>query len=224
MAATVREIMNAELFSVRPDDSERAALDGLVSLGITAAPVLDEDGHPLGVVSIRDFLGDRTGSTAADRMSAPAAVVRQDARISDAARLMGESGYRHLVVVDEAHRAIGMVSALDVVRALVGVPTRHPDPFPHLDPKTGLAFTDDIVFAESSLLLAPDAQGVLVLVHDPPGAPQRIVWVESVANLRTRLADLLALPQQNPELSGLLEHRRCLRFRAAVTPARKCYG
>ena len=217
MAAIVGEIMNAELFIVRPHDPERSALDGLVSMGITAAPVLDEDGHPLGVVSIRDFVGDRIGPTAGDHMTSPAAIVRKDTRISDAARLMGESGYRHLVVVDDSGRAIGMLSALDVVRALVGVPTRHPDAFPHLDPRTGLSFTSDIAFDERHLREAPDAPGVLVLVHDPPGAPQRVVWVQSVPNLRTRLADLLSLPQHDSELSTWLTHRAHLRFRVALT-------
>jgi CBS domain-containing protein len=149
-------------------------------------------------------------------MTSPAAVVRLDARLTDAARLMGESGYRHLVVVNEDHAAVGMVSALDVLRALTGVPTSHPAAFPHLDPKTGLAFTDDFVFDESQLDRAPDGPGVLALVHDPPGAPGGVVWVESVANLRTRLADMLSLPQRNEELSRWLTHRRHLRFRTAV--------
>jgi hypothetical protein len=46
-----------------------------------------------------------------------------------------------------------------------------------------------------------------------------VVWVESVPNLRTRVADLLSLPQRDQELTTWLTHRGHLRFRVALTGA-----
>jgi CBS domain-containing protein len=215
MSATVGEIMNTELFSVGPQDTVQTTLAGILGLEITAAPVLDAERHPLGVVSLRDLLG-REGLTASERMTAPAVVVREQARIVDAARLIGETGFRHLVVVDERGLAIGMVSAIDIVRALVGLPARHPAPFPHFDTKTGLIWTDDTPFDAAHLEAAPDGAGLLALVHDAPDRPRRVVWVESAANVSRRLRDMMSLPQESPELARWLADRSHLRFRAAA--------
>lgn len=221
MAATVREIMNRELFSVRPGDSVADALNGILGLGVTTAPVIDAGGYPLGVISLRDLVGPKTGLTAADRMSVPAVVTRESSSINDAARLVGETGHRHLVVVDNRGRAVGMLSSVDVVRGLAGLPAHHPDSFPRLDARTGLAWTEDLAFTEESIDGAPDAPGILVLVHGGASLPERVVWVGSTHNVRTRLIDLLSLPQDDADLTHWLERREHLRFRAAaVTDAR----
>jgi CBS domain-containing protein len=221
MASTVREIMNRELFSVRPSDSVADAVSGILGLGVTTAPVLDAGGCPLGVVSLRDLVGPKTGLTATDRMSVPAVVVRESSSIDDAAKLVGEAGYRHLVVVDDRGRAVGMLSSVDVVRGLVGLPAHHPDSFPRLDAKTGLAWTEDLPLTNEDIDAAPDGPGILVLVHGGASVPERVVWVGSSHNVRTRLIDLLSLPQDDAELRHWLERREHLRFRAAaVTDAR----
>jgi CBS domain-containing protein len=215
MTAIVKEIMNAELFSVRAGDTVESALDGILALQVTAAPVLDAHGRPLGVVSMRDLVATDARRTAGERMTAPAAVVLASARISDAARLLGETGYRHLVVVDEEARAVGIVSAVDLVRALVGLPVRHPATFPHLDRSTGLSWTDDEPLDADHVEAAPSGPGLLVLVHDGVGVPARVVWVESSANVRTRLLDLIGLPQEDVALAYWLVCPGELRFRAA---------
>jgi CBS domain-containing protein len=215
MAMTVADIMNRELFSVRPGDSVADAVGGILGLGITTAPVIDAERHPLGVVSLRDLIGPKTGLTVADRMTARAVVVRERSSVDDAARLVGETGHRHLVVVDERGRAVGMLSSVDVVRGLVGLPAHHPDAFPRLDAKTGLAWTADLSLTEENFDAAPDGPGILVLVHGGASLPERVVWVGSSHNVRTRLIDLLSLPQDDAELTHWLEHRENLWFRAA---------
>jgi hypothetical protein len=217
MAVTVKEIMNPELFSARPSDWVGSVLQGILAFGVTAAPVLDENGKPLGVLSLRDIVsGSRQGTIARARMSAPAAVVRELASIREAARLIGATGYRRLVVVDEVGRATGMLSAIDVIRGLMGLPATHPAAFPHLDAATGLTWTDDAPLDADSIVAAPDGPGLLVLVHDAPGVPRRIVWVEAAENVSTRLTEMASLPQQNPELRFWLGHVKDLRFRAAA--------
>ncbi len=213
MASMVKEIMNRELFSVRPADTAADALNGLLAFGIYGAPVMDSGQRPIGVVSLRDLVA-RQGPRVTDRMSSPAVVVRADARITDAARLIAETGYRRLVVIDDDSRAVGMLSAVDVIRGLVGLPVQHPAAFPHFDAETGLQWTDDAVLDTDRVEVAPDGPGLLLLIHSVPGAPDLVVWVESANNVQTRVLDLLSLPQDNPELNRLLAHRNHLRFRA----------
>jgi CBS domain-containing protein len=215
MAIRVREIMNREVFQARPADSVEQTLDGLLAMGITGAPVTDEKGRPLGVVSLRDLLTGKEGATAAERMTAPAVVVRADAPIADAASLIAHSGYRRLPVIDDEGRVIGMVSVLDVLRALLGLPAVHPSAFPHFDLQTGLSWSDDAPLAPENVDVAPEGPGCLALVYGGAGSPESVVWVESPNNVRTRLIDMLSLPQDSPELTRLLERRDHLRFRTA---------
>jgi len=131
MLQTVREVMNSELFAVSPDTSADDVRNGLLGLRVSGAPVLDAEGRPLGVVSLRDLLAG-SGASAAERMTRPAAVIEAGAGVEAAARRLVEQGYHRLIVVDEAGRAVGVVSALDVIRSLLGLASVHPAPFPHL--------------------------------------------------------------------------------------------
>lgn len=214
MALYIKEIMNPELFSVRATDTVEDALSGILAFQVSGAAVLDADGHPIGVVSIRDLLGG-PGSTVFNRMSAPAVVIRESALISNAAHLIGETGYRRLVVVNEVGKAIGMVSAIDIVRALVGLPTPHPATFPRLD-KAGVSWSSDLPFCQETLNAAPEKPGVLVLIYARRLYPERVVWAESSYNLRLRLLELLTQPQNEPELALWLKEKEHLRFRTAT--------
>jgi len=224
VSAIVREIMNPELFSVGHEEPDSSALGGILAMGITAAPVLDDGRRPLGVASLRDLVESRDGALAAERMTSPAVVVRDDARIADAARLIGETSHRHLVVVDEDGRAVGMVSAIDVVRALAGLPSQHPAAFPHLDTRTGLTWTEDMVLDSTHVEAAFDGPGLILLVRDAPGVPRRVVWGEVADSVFTRLTDMLSLPQESPELGRLLADRGRLRFRVGTALGKAALG
>jgi hypothetical protein len=219
MAKYVREIMNPELFAVLPEGAAEAALADMRSLGITGAPVVDRAGFPLGVLSIRDLTTDLSGRTAGDLMNAPALVIDAEAPIEDAARLLGESGYHRLVVVNAEGHAVGLVSVLDVIRAVMGMPARHPSAFPHYDAETGLVWSDpaDLVL-ELVEQVAAEGPGVLVLVHDPPGIPEAIVWAEAAEDVAERLREMVSAPQAG-RLGRLLAYRH-LRFKTAAVPDR----
>ena len=215
MALRVSEIMNRELFGLGPEDTVDMALRSILLLGITGAPVLDEDGKPLGLVSLRDLAADRPGDTVGERMTSPAATVAADARIAAAARDLARTGYHRLVVVDEAGTAVGMVSSVDVIRGLMGLPAPHPQSFPHLDRETGLTWTDDRPLEMGEIMAAPEGPGLLLLVHGGAGVPERIVWAEAPEDIRDRLAEMLAAPQ--PGLLGSWLEHGSLRFRAAAS-------
>lgn len=206
--------MNRELLALRPDLPAREVPAMLRSFGIGAAPVLDDAGHPIGVLSLRDPL-DLDGS-AADLMSRPALCVSASTRIEDAARQLARGDTHHLVVVDGAGAAVGMFSTIDALRALLDMPARHPAAFPHWDESTGAAWTDDWPLEEECTVNAPDAPGVLALVTAHQDERDTMVWVEGCSSLRGRALELASRPmQQEPSLVRLLVLRG-LRFRAAV--------
>jgi CBS domain-containing protein len=215
MATAIREIMNPELFAVAPDDASDDVLTAILAMGVTAAPVVDGEGHPLGMVSLRDLAGGKEGRTAAERMTSPAVVVRREAAILEAAQMLAETGLHRLVVVDRDGRAVGVVSALDIVRGLMGHPASHPAAFPHLDARTGLSWTDDRVLEMKEVEAAPNGPGLLVLVHGGRSVPETMVWAEAVENVQTRLLDMLSEPQQGQPVLSYWLQRGHLRFRAA---------
>lgn len=126
MSKTVADIMNPKLLYIRDGDRVALARRHIIDFGITAVPVLDETHRPVGVVSLRDLAGDE-GDTF--KPSGKIATLKANESIEDGAKKLAESEYHHLVVVDDNGVAVGMVSALDFLRALVGLPPRHPDAF-----------------------------------------------------------------------------------------------
>ena len=213
MARTVEEIMNRELLSVRPDLPTREALELLRSFGVGAAPVVDDARRPLGVLSLRDALD--TEATAQQRMTKPAICVPTSTTVEDAARRLGRTDMHHLIVVDGAGTAVGMLSTLDLMRALVGLPARHPQTFPHWDEATKVAWTDEAVLDEEGALAAPEAPGVLVLSTARLGDSDASLWVESCADIRKRVRELVEGHPTEPVLARVLALCN-LRYRAAV--------
>jgi CBS domain-containing protein len=213
MALRVREIMNPELFSVGPEESVETTLAGILALGITGVPVVNGQRKPVGLVSLRDLVGDRPGATAGERMTRPPVTVPAEARIREAAGCLARTGYHRLIVVDDLGRAVGMVSSLDVIRGLLGLPAPHPASFPHLDRETGLSWTDERPLELAEIGAAPEGPGVLMLLHGGAEVPERVVWAESSESVRSRLREMLAAPQPDL-LAAWLEHGSLL-FRAA---------
>ena len=126
MSNTVADIMNSKLLYIRDGDRVSLARRHIIDFGITAVPVLDETHRPVGVVSLRDLAGDE-----GERFepTGKVATIKASASIDEGAKQLAESDYHHLVVVDDKGVAVGMVSSLDFLRALVGLPPRHPSKF-----------------------------------------------------------------------------------------------
>jgi len=223
MPRTAQDIMNRELLAIRPDMPTEQARDLLLMFRVGAMPVLDDLRRPVGVISVRDLL--HPGGTTGERMSRPAICVSTSTPIEDAARQLARSDIHHLVVVDGAGMAVGMLSTLDVLRALLDLPTRHPDTFPHWDELTGVSWTDDRPLEEESVRQAPEAAGVLALTTGHLGDRDTIVWVESCLSLRQRVRNLLTdTAREEARLRHILTLQG-LRFRTAVVPdesARRC--
>ncbi len=127
MNGTVRDIMNPKLLYVREGDRMTLVRSHIVKFGVTGVPVLDEWHRPVGFVSLRDIGLD--GDPDRIRISSPVVTARDTDSIDLAAKKLAESDCHHLVVVDAKGEAVGMVSAIDFLRALTGTPARHPARF-----------------------------------------------------------------------------------------------
>jgi hypothetical protein len=115
-----------------------------------------------------------------------------------------------------------VVSAVDLVRALVGLPARRPRSFPHFDVETGLVWTDDTKLDLDHVLeSAPPAPGCFQLIYGGVMIPERIVWSEESLNVRGRLVDLLAAPAEQPAMLRVWIERGLpnMRFRATRSVA-----
>jgi CBS domain-containing protein len=128
--------MNPQMLYVADGDGGLAVRAKLLGFGVSGAPVLDASYRPVGFVSLRDIAPDGDAT-----ITRPAAVIEDSVGVEAAARALAESGRRRFVVVDGAGRAVGVVSAIDFVRALVGLPPRHPPRF-DVDCGSARAFAD----------------------------------------------------------------------------------
>jgi CBS domain-containing protein len=218
MAKHVREVMNGELFSLRPTDQADEAVSYLLALGISAAPVLDPYGKPVGYFALRDGLHNKTGPTVGERMSAPAYSIPINATVENAARLLADANLHHAAVVDERGFAVGAVSVLDVLKALEGLPVSHPPAFPHYDRETGLVWTDDTPLEIARLDAAPDGPGLLALIVGGLKRSETVAWAEACENVRTRLHELLSVPQEGKPVLARILGQQNVRFRAAFAP------
>jgi CBS domain-containing protein len=123
MPAAIRDFMNPQLVYIREGTRPEIALRRILDFGITAVPVLDDDDRPVGIVSLRDLADERKRET---RVTEPAISIGVEESIPIAAAKLAEMGVHHLVVVDGSGRAMGMLSAVDIVRALIAAPAKHP--------------------------------------------------------------------------------------------------
>ena len=217
MARYVNEIMNREVLSLPPETAASDAVGTIRAFGVTGVPVLDEHQRPVGMLTMRDLVGDLGTDTVSDRMTRTVVTVEAAAPIESAARILCERSLHRLPAVDREGRVVGMVSSLDVLRGMVGLPTSHPAQFPHFDERTGLIWSDDIEFeVERVLKAAADGPGLFVLVRGGPGRVEQPVWAESAGNVRSRLVELATSPQPSP-IAQLLS-RGHLRFKTAAEP------
>jgi CBS domain-containing protein len=215
MTGTVEHIMNHEVYTVRPSEPAGEVLGMILTLGITAAPVVDDDGVALGLVSLRNLARAKRDEPVSKHMTSPLATVPRDASVEEAGREMGQLAYHHLVVVDEAGKVVGFVSSLDVIRGLVGLPASHPPAFPHQEPESGLSWTRTLALTADNIdRVAPAGPGMLVLTA--AGAPDEVVWAEASSEVATRLRALLAGEHHLPDSVATRLAAGRLEFRSAA--------
>lgn len=137
---TVQAVMSRDLITVGPGTPFKDIATLLAANAISAVPVVDRAGAPIGVVSEADLVAkaryqDRPNApsrfaaprrrrdwakaqalTAAELMTPNPVVIGADAPLPQAARELAEAGVRRLLVVDDTGRLVGIVARRDVLR------------------------------------------------------------------------------------------------------------
>ncbi|MEV7681908.1 CBS domain-containing protein [Streptomyces sp. NPDC088341] len=139
---SISELMTHNVVSVRPGTPFKEIARSLADHDISAVPVVDTAGRPVGLVSEADLLrkaagrsdlSGRTplpdleawerarveGSTAEEIMSAPVVCAHPDWTVVEAARLMAVQNVKRLPVVDETDTLRGIVSRADLLRVFL---------------------------------------------------------------------------------------------------------
>ena len=130
------EIMTRDVVVVHPDTTVRTAAERLTERGITSAPVVDDDGRVIGIVSEGDLIRGRMPHDVrshlrpddhphadpphlvGDVMSDTVVCMAETADTADLAGLMINSHVRAVPIVD-GRRLVGIVSRRDLLRTLV---------------------------------------------------------------------------------------------------------
>ncbi|TVP88811.1 MAG: CBS domain-containing protein [Pseudomonadaceae bacterium] len=121
----VRDYMTLDLVTFKADMDLFRAIDTLLVNRISGAPVVDDEGHLLGLLSESDCLRgilsgsyhEEAGGTVASVMTVVVETIDADADIIKAAEHFIHKGRRRLPVMDEG-LLVGQISRRDVLRAV----------------------------------------------------------------------------------------------------------
>lgn len=128
---TVADVMSVRVHVASPFTPFKLLVRLIEENRISAVPIVDHAGVPVGVVSESDLLLKETRGghreekakaeavVARDLMTSPAVTVGGDALIADAARLMQQRNIKRLVVVDGRGRIMGIVTRSDLLRVFL---------------------------------------------------------------------------------------------------------
>ena len=109
----VKDVMTKEVVTFHKDTPVKEIADALSAKHITGAPVVEEDGHVVGIVSEVDVF-TKQGKTAQDIMSPHVISITEDTGIDAAARLLAGERIRRLPVLSKG-RMVGLISRSDVL-------------------------------------------------------------------------------------------------------------
>ena len=136
---TAREIMTRDVVRVQVDTPLQEAAELLAQRGISGAPVVNDEGRVVGVISEKDFLRGlapgvssfmgvvadclREGCQAlalrerkvADLMTSPAITVMEETPVLEIARIFNEKDINRAPVLDSQGRLAGLVSRGDLL-------------------------------------------------------------------------------------------------------------
>jgi CBS domain-containing protein len=140
---TVSDVMTSHVHVASPQAPFKYLVRLIEENRISAIPIVNQQGIPIGIVSESDLLlkerrheletshdllhvqkrrherAKADGTVASEVMTSPAITVASDTSLSQAARLMQEQNVRRLVVVDERGRIAGIVSRSDLLQVFL---------------------------------------------------------------------------------------------------------
>ena len=115
MSVKVEELMTKSVITAQPHQSVEHVRNMFEKNSISAVPVVDSDGHPVGIVSSTDLVRElKPSSPISQIMTEKVYTVPQYDDTSIAARVMRNHKI-HRVVVTHEKQVVGMLSAFDLL-------------------------------------------------------------------------------------------------------------
>ena len=133
----VRELVTRDVVHVRDTSQLDAAVRVLAEQRVSALPVVDSTGRVVGILSEADVLrlhvsadprahlrpvadapAEPWPATVEEVMSPDPVVAHEGSDVADVARVLADTGWKSLPVVDGDHALVGLVSRSDVIREL----------------------------------------------------------------------------------------------------------
>jgi len=143
----VKQVMNKEVISIKPEDNAKDALNLILKIQISGLPVIDSEGKLRGMFTEKDILSyllpsyirnvgkfiykenpksvqkkffelDNLQVQQLMRKDKDVATISEEVTLCEAARLMLTSGARRLPVVDCSGKVVGIVARCDLLKAL----------------------------------------------------------------------------------------------------------
>lgn len=129
----VADVMHAGIMTLPATETVAGAAAKLSEARVAGAPVVDGVGRIIGVVSTSDLTDPRRALVADDSIQWAMTKVVFAVRASDpamwAVRLMVSEAVHRVVAVDDAGEPVGIVTPMDILRALdAGLPVGRDDP------------------------------------------------------------------------------------------------
>lgn len=111
-----RDIMTHEVITIRPDAPVREVARQLADYHISGMPVIDGQGHMVGIITEADLIS-KDGKTVADLMSERVVSVTEDTTVDEIAQILTSNRYKRVPVL-RSERLVGVVSRADIVRMM----------------------------------------------------------------------------------------------------------
>lgn len=126
MKRKVSDIMTTQLVTFTPETSILQAIRILLEKRLSGAPIVDDGGELVGILSKKDCLGivfgtsyyQGWGGAVREYMSSNITTIDADTDLASAAEFFLNSNFRRFPVLREG-RLVGQVSRSDLLRALI---------------------------------------------------------------------------------------------------------
>ena len=120
----VGDLMHREVITAKPSDQVTSIVAAMYRAGIGSVVVVDDRGTPIGIFTERDLVrviaeGIPLSIPVERVMTTRVITASIDESLNTAAHKMLDHGIRHLPVVDNSGKLVGIISIRDVVKALI---------------------------------------------------------------------------------------------------------
>jgi predicted transcriptional regulator len=120
MNMKVNEIMTKSVISLKPYDTIKDAAVVMLEHNIGCIPIVDDDNHPVGLVTDRDMVirgiaqNNYEKTRLEDVMTTSLITIHPNDEIGTATHLMGHRQVRRLLVVDDDEKLVGFLAMADI--------------------------------------------------------------------------------------------------------------